>query len=118
MDYFSVLAPIPDTDFYGVGMGLNLKSGLKIDLAAGFLTGSWRVPNNGSKNLNSTEFIDAVYNPYGGMDVSGSIDATIMAANFSMPFKYLYHIGQVLRKTGHDIKEQLPFLNKSDHPEE
>ncbi|MEW6079001.1 MAG: outer membrane protein transport protein [Thermodesulfobacteriota bacterium] len=117
MDYFSVLAPLPDTDYYGVGMGLNFKSGLKVDLAAGFLTGSWRVPNNGSKNLNSTDFINSVYNPYGGMDVSGSIDATILSANFSMPFKYLYRVGQVLRKTGRDIKDQIPFLNKPVHPE-
>lgn len=117
MDYFSLLAPLPDTDYYGVGLGINLKSGLKIDLAAGLLTGEWSVPNNSSKNLNSTEFIDAVYNPYAGMDVEGAIHATILAANFSMPFNYLYHIGQVLRKTGQTVKERMPFLTKHEQTE-
>jgi len=115
MDYFSLLAPLPDTDYYGLGMGINLKSGLKIDLAVGYITsGRWHVPNNTSKNLNSTEFIDSVYNPYAGMDVSGSIRATIVSANFSMPFKYLYRVGQVLRKTGQTIKERVPFLSDEE----
>lgn len=119
MDYFSLLAPLVDINYYGAGFGINLKSGLKIDLAAGFLkSDSWRVPNNSSKNLNSTEFIDSVYNPYGGMDVSGSMNATIIAANFSLPFKYLYRIGNVIKNTGRTIKAHMPFAKKSERAEE
>ncbi len=118
MDYFSLLAPLADIDYYGVGLGIQLKSGLKIDLAAGFLkSDSWEVPNNSSKNLNSTEFIDAVYNPYGGMDVSGSMEATLIAANFSLPFEYLYRVGDLLKDTGQKIKENMPFMKKSKKPE-
>ncbi len=115
MDYFSLLAPLPDTDYYGFGMGITMKSGLIIDLAVGYLTSdTWLVPNNSSKNLNSTEFVDSVYNPYGGMDVSGDIEATIIAANFTIPFKYLYHIGNVLKRTGQTIKDHMPFMKKPE----
>ncbi len=114
-DYFDLMAPIPDLDYYGAGMGIHLKDGLKIDLAAGFLTSdTWEVPSNTSKNLNSTDFTEAVYNPYGGLDVSGKMEATILAANFSMPFKYLYRIGHILEDSWIKIKEETPFLGKSE----
>ncbi len=117
-DYFSVLAPIADIDYYGVGLGINLKSGLKIDLAAAYLTSHrWHIDNNKSVNMNSTEFIESEYNPYGGMDVKGRMDARIFAVNFSMPFKYLYHIAHEVRKTCLNVKDSLmPLL--TDEPEE
>ena len=75
-----------------------------------------KVKNNTSYNLNSTEFTHAVYNPYAGQDVSGKMEATILAANFSMPFKYVYTLGEIIRDTynllGDMAKEQLPFLAK------
>ncbi len=69
-DYLSLLAPVPDVDFYGAGLGINFKSGMTLDLAYAYLTsGNVSVPNNTSKLMNSTSLTDAIYNPYAGQDV-------------------------------------------------
>lgn len=118
-DYFDLMAPVPDLDYYGVGLGINLKDGLIIDLAAGFLkSDTWEVPNNTSRNLNSTEFTEAIYNPYGGMDVSGEMEATILAANLTMPFKYIHRITGVLKDSWNTIKEETPFLSGPEEQSE
>ncbi|MDY6905817.1 MAG: outer membrane protein transport protein [Thermodesulfobacteriota bacterium] len=108
--YFDVIAPVPDLDFYGAGLGIKLKSGVEIDLSVGYLESErWYVPNNTSDNLNSTDFTDAVYNPYGGLDVSGEMDITVVAANVSMPFKYIYRISNILKDSLEKTKELIPF---------
>ncbi|ABW68228.1 OmpP1/FadL family transporter [Desulfosudis oleivorans] len=108
--YFDVMAPVPDLDFYGAGIGIQLKDGMAIDLAFGYLkSDTWHVPNNTSKSMNSTAFTDAVYNPYAGLDVSGKMDATVIAANFSMPFKYVYKLGNMLQAAYEQTKEKMSF---------
>lgn len=108
--YFDLMAPIPDLDFYGAGIGIKLKSGVEIDLSAGYLVSDrWNVPNNTSDNLNSTDFTDAVYNPYGGLDVSGEMEVKLLAANVSMPFKYVYRLGNMLKESLEKSKEFNPF---------
>jgi long-subunit fatty acid transport protein len=108
--YFDVMAPVPDLDYYGAGIGIQLKDGMAIDLAFGYLiSDNWYVPNNTSKSMNSTLFTDAVYNPYAGLDVSGKMEATIMAANFSMPFKYIYKLGHVLKAAYQEARQKMPF---------
>ncbi|MFZ5564461.1 MAG: OmpP1/FadL family transporter [Thermodesulfobacteriota bacterium] len=106
--YFDVMAPVPDLDYYGAGIGIQLKDGMAIDLAFGYLkSDTWYVPNNTSKGMNSTLFTDAVYNPYAGLDVSGEMEATVMAANFTMPFKYLYKIGHMLQAAYEETRGKL-----------
>ena len=108
--YFDVMAPVPDLDYYGAGIGIQLKDGMAIDLAFGYLkSDTWHVPNNTSKSMNSTAFTDAVYNPYAGLGVSGKMDVTVIAANFSMPFKYVYKLGNMLQATYEQTKEKMSF---------
>lgn len=107
---FSVMSPIPDIDFYGTGLGFHLKDGLVIDLAYGYLkSDEWTVPDNTSKNMNSLLFTDAIYNPYAGLDVSGKMDVSVMMVNLSMPFKYVYKIGNIARKVYRDIRKKINF---------
>ncbi|MDY6822267.1 MAG: outer membrane protein transport protein [Thermodesulfobacteriota bacterium] len=108
--YFDMFAPIPDLDFYGAGIGIKLKSGIEIDLSVGLLkSDKWYVPNNTSENLNSTDFTDAVYNPYGGLDFSGDMKISLLAANISMPFKHVYRFGNILKESLKKTKELISF---------
>lgn len=69
-NYFDLLYSIPDLDFYGAGFGIKLKSGTSIDVGFGYLVNkSYKIPDNGSVNLNSTDWTKPVYNPYAGLDV-------------------------------------------------
>lgn len=111
-DFFSVLAPLPDLDVYGAGLCFNFKSGVSIDLAYTYMESeTWRVPNNTSKLMNSTSLVDAVYNPYAGLDVEGEMEASFVTANFTMPYKYIYRVGNVLRDYYKKVKKQNPFQN-------
>ncbi len=85
-DHFDLLYSIPDLDYYGAGVGINLK-GMKIDLGFGYIVNkSYKIPDNGSVNLNSTDFTKPVYNPYAGMDVEVKTVSYIGAVTITKRF--------------------------------
>ncbi|MFO7558530.1 MAG: outer membrane protein transport protein, partial [Desulfobacterales bacterium] len=60
---------LPDLKKYGVGLGLSLPKGVKIDIAYGYATGDIFIPNDTSENLNSLEFTKSSTSPFAGLDV-------------------------------------------------
>lgn len=84
--WFSPILPLPDLDIYGAGFGITTKKGIEIDTAVGYIVNKgYKVPNDGSWNLNSTDFTHPVYNPYAGLNYEQDIAAYIVSANFTMP---------------------------------
>ena len=85
-DFFSLLAPFPDLDIYGAGMGIRLKNGLSLDLAASYVCNTgYTVPNNSSKQMNSTTFTDIIYNPYAGLNYEQDIEIFELGMTLTMP---------------------------------
>lgn len=68
-----LIAPLPDMAVKSLGLGYVTKGGMHIDLAASYAEGQFNVPADGSCNMNCSGFLDAIYNPYGGLDVEGNI---------------------------------------------
>jgi len=59
---------------------------MRIDAAASYASGKFNVPPDGSCNLNCTNFFNAVYNPYAGLDVSGGIRIRYFGVTITKPF--------------------------------
>ncbi|MDP3655199.1 MAG: outer membrane protein transport protein [Rhodoferax sp.] len=68
-----LIAPLPDMAVKSLGLGYVTKGGLHIDVAASYAEGQFSVVSDGSCNMNCSGFLDAIYNPYGGLDVAGTI---------------------------------------------
>jgi long-subunit fatty acid transport protein len=79
-EWFSA-SSMPDLDKYGIGLGFKFKSGTTLDLAYGYVTGDYYIPNDTSKNMNSLAFTKSSTSPYAGLDVH--VDYKIHLFNFS-----------------------------------
>jgi long-subunit fatty acid transport protein len=59
--YFPAMLPLPVLTIYGAGVGLTLNRSVSLDLAVMYVdTETKKVPNNSSRNLNSTVFTDLI----------------------------------------------------------
>jgi long-subunit fatty acid transport protein len=86
-EYFDLLYSIPDLDYYGGGFGIKLKKNLSIDVGFAYIINkSFKIPDNGSVNLNSTEFTKPVYNPYAGLDMDLKTVSYIAAITITKRF--------------------------------
>lgn len=84
--YYSLLLPIPDLDIYGAGCGISMKNGIRIDFAGSYMINNrYKVPSNTSKQLNSTDFTDVIYNPYAGLDYEQSTKLYELSVTITMP---------------------------------
>ena len=81
-----LIAPLPDLAIKSVGLGYVTRKGLRIDVTASYAEGSFSVPADGSCNLNCSNFLNAIYNPYGGLDVSGGIKIRYFGVQFTQIF--------------------------------
>jgi long-subunit fatty acid transport protein len=81
-----LISPLPDLTIKSLGIGYEAKSGLRIDAAASYASGRFDIPPDGSCNLNCTNFFNAVYNPYAGLDVSGGIRIRYVGVTLTKPF--------------------------------
>jgi len=85
--YFDLLYSIPDLNYYGGGFGIKVNKNLQIDVGFAYLINkSYKVPDNGSVNLNSTDFTKPVYNPYAGLDVDVKTVSYIAAITITKRF--------------------------------
>ncbi len=113
---------VPDLHNVGIGAGINLPHGVKLDLALGCLFNpSHKTPNNTSTNANSTDFWNPVYNPYAGLDIEQKTYVWNLSFGVQMPFhafiehqKHLMHkqheaIGHLI----HLLKKPFEFLKKT-----
>lgn len=84
---FDLLYALPNLDSYGAGLGIKLKNGMEIDLAAAYLVNkSYKIKNNQSLNMNSTEFTNPVYNPYAGLNYEQRTETYMGSFKLTLPF--------------------------------
>jgi len=87
-DLYDLLYALPDLDSYGAGLGIKLKNGVSVDLAAGYLVNKcFTIADNGSANLNSTDFTKPVYNPYAGLIYQQKTVSYLWSAKVTMPLE-------------------------------
>jgi long-subunit fatty acid transport protein len=82
--YYDLTWPIHDWKMYTCGAGIKLASNMDIDFAFAYLTGKeYKLPNNTSQILNSTDFTKIVYNPYAGLDYKQKTEGYLISINFN-----------------------------------
>ena len=110
-DYFTLLAPFPNLDIYGAGVGISLKNGLQIDLAGSYIYNKgFKVPDNTSKQMNSTTFTDIIYNPYAGLNYEQDLEIYELAMTLSMPTQLMSQgLDRFFEKSGELLDRINPF---------
>lgn len=110
---FDLLYALPDLDSYGAGVGIKLKNGMEIDLAAGYLVNtSYKIRNNGSANLNySTDFTKPVYNPYAGLNYEQKTATYMGSFKVTMPLAVMDEMMEHQKEMIHKALKLLNPLN-------
>jgi long-subunit fatty acid transport protein len=85
-DKIDLIAPLPDTKLFGVGVSYRLSSGTEINLTGSYLKGKFNAPANSSCNMNCNTFTNIIYNPFAGMDVAGDIHVRYVGFNLNTKF--------------------------------
>jgi long-subunit fatty acid transport protein len=120
---FDALYFIPDMKFIGSGVGIHLPKDVLLDLSFGYLFNeSYKVPNNGSSNFNSTEFTDIVYNPYAGLDYEQETYIYLFAFGVTMPLEVqaemIHHHIEQIEDLGELIGDGFDAINPFDEDED
>lgn len=105
---------VPDLHNVGVGAGLKLPHGVSLDVALGCLFNpSFKIPNNSSTNVNSTEFFYPVYNPYAGLDIEQKTFIYLGSFTVRMPFHaFVEHQKHIMHKQHEAIGHLIELLKK------
>ena len=111
-DLYDAMYAVPDIHNFGTGFGIKTKNDVVIDVSFAYLLGDTvEIPNNGSINMNSTDFNRPVYNPYAGLDFKQEMEAYIVSVNVSMPItvmkEHMHHQAEMVKSAYH-------FLNPFD----
>jgi len=106
---------LPDLHKYGVGIGLSLPKGVKIDLAYGYVVGDIFIPNDTSVNLNSLQFTKSSTSPFAGLDVHIKYQMHFLNFNITKPLPTEIDKGKrkknKFKKLKKNIKAALKKLN-------
>ena len=82
--YYDLTWPVQDWKIYTCGAGIRLNPRMSIDIAYAYLKGDeFKLPNNTSQILNSTNFTKIIYNPYAGLDYEQDTVAHLISINFN-----------------------------------
>jgi long-subunit fatty acid transport protein len=81
-----LIAPLPDITIKSLGIGFVAHDGMRIDATASYASGRFNLPAETSCNLNCSNFFNAIYNPYAGLDVSGGIRIRYFGVTLTQPF--------------------------------
>jgi long-subunit fatty acid transport protein len=81
-----LIAPMPDLPVKSVGVSYETKSGMKLETGFSYAKGRYNVPANTDCNLNCTDFFNVIYNPYAGLDVSGTLVLRYFGLKITQPF--------------------------------
>jgi long-subunit fatty acid transport protein len=85
-DKIDLIAPLPDTRLYSVGLNWKVNKTIDISLTGSLMKGRFNAPANTDDNLNSSKFLNVIYNPYAGLDVAG--DIKVRYFGFSLNKRY------------------------------
>jgi long-subunit fatty acid transport protein len=85
-DKIDLIAPLPDTKVFSVGFNYQLDPKTDINFGASYMKGDFSAPANTSCNLNCTNFLNLIYNPYAGLDVSGGIRVRYVGMSYNKRF--------------------------------
>ena len=68
-----LIAPLPDTKLMSFGLAYRINQHFDVNLTATYMKGKFNTPAETSDNMNSSKFLNIIYNPYAGQDVAGDI---------------------------------------------
>lgn len=85
-DKIDLLAPLPDTKLYSVGMNYKLSPKSDISVTASYMYGRFNVPANTDCSLNCNNMLNIIYNPYAGLDVAGNIVVRYLGFSYNKRF--------------------------------
>jgi long-subunit fatty acid transport protein len=83
---FDLIAPLPDMQLFGVGLGYKFDKKSSIDVGASLVQGSFNIPAGQSCNMNCSDFFNLIYNPYAGLNVRGNMYIRYFGMSFSRVF--------------------------------
>jgi len=72
-DKMDLLAPLPNTKLLSAGLSYRISKNMEVSITGSYLTGKYEVPANTDCNLNCSNFLNIIYNPYAGQNVKGDI---------------------------------------------
>jgi long-subunit fatty acid transport protein len=81
-----LIAPMPDLPVKSIGASYELKNGMKLETGFSYARGHFNVPANTDCNLNCSDFFNVIYNPYAGLDVSGTLVLRYFGLKITQPF--------------------------------
>jgi long-subunit fatty acid transport protein len=73
LDKIDLIAPLPDTKLYSLGLNWKFSKKYELNLTGSYMKGKFDAPAETSDNMNSSKFLNIIYNPYAGHDVAGDI---------------------------------------------
>jgi long-subunit fatty acid transport protein len=115
-DLWDAIYFVPDMEFFGAGVGFRLPHDVTLDLGFGYLMNdSYKIGNNESTNMNSTDFTTIVYNPYTGLDYEQETYIYLASFGVTMPLQVqmdmLHHQMEMGKHAVHKIKGFFKHLN-------
>jgi long-subunit fatty acid transport protein len=81
-----LIAPMPDLPVKSIGFSYETKDGMKLETGFSYARGRYNIPANTDCNLNCTDFFNVIYNPYAGLDVSGTLVLRYFGLKITQPF--------------------------------
>ena len=81
-----LIAPMPDLPVKSIGLSYAMKDGMKLETGFSYAKGHYNVPANTDCNLNCDDFFNVIYNPYAGLDVSGTLVLRYFGLKITQPF--------------------------------
>ncbi|MBW8756704.1 MAG: outer membrane protein transport protein [Burkholderiales bacterium] len=81
-----LIAPMPNLPVKSIGFSYETKDGMKLETGFSYARGRYNVPANTDCNLNCTDFFNVIYNPYAGLDVSGTLVLRYFGMKITQPF--------------------------------
>jgi len=81
-----LIAPMPDLRVKSIGLSYQLHDGMKLESAFSYAKGRFNAPAGTDCNLNCDNFFNVIYNPYAGLDVSGTLVLRYFGLKITQPF--------------------------------
>jgi long-subunit fatty acid transport protein len=85
-DRIDLIAPLPDTKLYSVGLNYKVGKDSDISVTASYMAGTFDTPANTDCNLNCNKFLNVIYNPYAGHDVAGDLKVRYVGLSYTKRF--------------------------------